>query len=424
MKIVVRGGEFSNRGAEAMLRTVQCEMLRRVEALEISATVSPAGMQLSRAAGIIPVTGDFGSRVTKLLGQKIGARIGAWRLISKCRHLKGVGQLSRKAALEIFRAEPFEMVVDVSGFSYSDQCSWGRQEAIEARAWAAYCKERGIPYVFLPQAWGPFENPILKGHVAAMCRDAAVVYSRDDSSTEHLQPLLAEGSVKLKQAPDIVFLLPDPPVEYVEEVRSRCGIRAGRPVVVISPNMRVFEKTAKASGSNPYVRLLVSLVRHMIAAHDAFVLIHPNEVFPAGRQGCDDRFVCGLVEAAVHDPASCKALDQRTSPMETKALLAGADMVIASRFHSLVFALGAGVPSVALGWSHKYVELMRDCGLEDNVIDWGSDVAFEDVRDLVDRNWDARTDNRAKLQKALPKIREDVSGVFDALAALVSSPES
>ena len=67
---------------------------------------------------------------------------------------------------------------------------------------------------------------------------------------------------------------------------------------------------------------------------------------------------------------------------------------------------------------------MRDCGLEDNVIDWGSDVAFEDVRDLVDRNWDARTDNRAKLQKALPKIREDVSGVFDALAALVSSPES
>ena len=138
---------------------------------------------------------------------------------------------------------------------------------------------------FCRKLGGHFGDPILKGHVAAMCRDAAVVYSRDDSSTGHLQPLLAEGSVKLKQAPDIVFLLPDPPVEYVEEVRSRCGIRAGRPVVVISPNMRVFEKAAKSSGGNPYARLLVSLVRHVIAAHDAFVLIHPNESFPSRAPG-------------------------------------------------------------------------------------------------------------------------------------------
>ena len=67
--------------------------------------------------------------------------------------------------------------------------------------------------------------------------------------------------------------------------------------------------------------------------------------------GPDDRFLCSLVASQIKNAEQCCAV-RDYYPVETvKSILGQVDMLIASRFHSFVFALSEGVPVLALGWS-------------------------------------------------------------------------
>jgi colanic acid/amylovoran biosynthesis protein len=43
-----------------------------------------------------------------------------------------------------------------------------------------------------------------------------------------------------------------------------------------------------------------------------------------------------------------------------KGLIAGSIATVSSRFHAIMSALGAGVPCLSVGWSHKYGEAMSE----------------------------------------------------------------
>jgi colanic acid/amylovoran biosynthesis protein len=43
-----------------------------------------------------------------------------------------------------------------------------------------------------------------------------------------------------------------------------------------------------------------------------------------------------------------------------KGLIAGSVATVSSRFHAIMSALGAGVPCLSVGWSHKYGEAMSE----------------------------------------------------------------
>jgi polysaccharide pyruvyl transferase WcaK-like protein len=95
------------------------------------------------------------------------------------------------------------------------------------------------------------------------------------------------------------------------------------------------------------------------------------------------------------------------------------DLMIGSRFHSCVFALSAGIPAVALGWTHKYPELMALVGLDQNAL-IHVDFSPERVTQLLDGAWERRDQAKTTIQEHLPKIRDEVSQLFDTVAAVLN----
>jgi polysaccharide pyruvyl transferase WcaK-like protein len=101
------------------------------------------------------------------------------------------------------------------------------------------------------------------------------------------------------------------------------------------------------------------------------------------------------------------------------AILSHCAMVIGSRFHVLVLGLSASVPVVALGWSHKYEELLADFGLAAFVLEHQRGVRAE-VRDVVRGAWNQREQSRAAIRGALGGVRERVDTLFDEVARSIA----
>ena len=88
-----------------------------------------------------------------------------------------------------------------------------------------------------------------------------------------------------------------------------------------------------------------------------------------------------------------------------KAIAKQVDLMVGSRFHSLVFALASGVPAVALGWAHKYPELMRLVGLEGNAL-IHTEFDEKQVVSMLDTAWERRSEHKAAIAERLPGIRK------------------
>jgi len=100
------------------------------------------------------------------------------------------------------------------------------------------------------------------------------------------------------------------------------------------------------------------------------------------------------------------------SPLILKGYLAQARLVISSRFHALVGALSQGVPSIAVGWSHKYDLLLQDYGCPEMVYPMGSPI--ENLETIFDQAFSdpARTDLITRIQSAAKHQRELVQDMW------------
>lgn len=104
-------------------------------------------------------------------------------------------------------------------------------------------------------------------------------------------------------------------------------------------------------------------------------------------------------------------------------MIGACDLMLGSRFHALIAALSSGVPAVAIGWAHKYPELLGEFGMERLVFDHDA-LAPDALVHAVMQVWDARGDYRAEISKRLPNVKSRSAAVFKRVAALFHSSHS
>lgn len=245
-------------------------------------------------------------------------------------------------------------VVDASGFAYSD--SFGvdriRREAVFGAGW----KKRGVPIVLLPQALGPFKNPGVKTWSAQLIAQAELVFARDSESANYARSLGTTTEIQI--CPDFTIGLPPASIPRIVE----------GPYAAIVPNVRMIRPGIL--DRDTYLENLEMYVRAVRAEGLTPVLVAHQE---------GDHMLAK--EMSRRSPIEIYA---HSEPRSLKAAIGAADLVIGSRFHAVVGSLSQGVPTITLGWAHKYEHLHRDFEVPNWIADISDDPASRVSQVLAD----------------------------------------
>lgn len=374
----VLGIDPANKGACLMLAAVQQELRQRFDHPRISVDIAMPFEERLRLGlwAVTPSNWDSGFSTGRIKGFAV----------------RQMAQQSRKLGL-LHRAE-IDVILDASGFAYGD--FWGKEkfEARLGRPMAGW-KAAGKTVIALPQAWGAFTQTGFCEAVRAALSQADLVFARDRESLNYLEGTGLQG---VELAPDFTNLLaPALPPAY-EDLRG-----AG----FVIPNTKMLEArgdTARA-GYLQFLRQAVQAVQGVSPA--VHILVH---------EGKKDLELAKELNASL--PSPLRIIDPADT-LDTKAILAAASALVSSRFHGLVSALSAGVPSLACGWSHKYSELMADYGAGQHIADLDHPESWSPLLEAFARDAQDKT-FRDSLAQASRTQKARAATAWDKIAQTIS----
>lgn len=325
MIIEIKGIGIPNKGAELMLVAVMEALVSRYQ--DVKFVVDP--------------NTDFIGRCRFGIYQK------AWM------NIKGI-QLGYLANLipakllfrfGVIRDTEVDVILDASGFCYSD--SFGYENAHEqVGRYIQKWRNDGKKYIFLPQAYGPFENIKLAKSMQQTLNTANLFFARDSVSKKHLEQLVGKDVL---MAPDFTCLVKGMlPLDFEPE-------NAGDTCIIL--NNRMLEKQSSQDGQLYIDNMLVMVGKIRQLGGAPYFLMH---------EGQDDKQLTNKINQGLSEPLNSYYYE---SPKHIKGIIGTAKLVISSRFHGLVSALTQGVPVLATGWSHKYQMLLDDYSCPELMLD-------------------------------------------------------
>lgn len=255
------------------------------------------------------------------------------------------------------------------------------------------------------QALGPFNNPINKFVSGLILPKVKLIIARGKKTDEYLSTLNLKNTVL---ATDYAFCL-DITEADKEEARNiykeaaKKALISGRLNIGISPSVVVKKKCAKAGID--YVPLMSWFINDLIK-QGYIVTLLPHSV----RSGTDkphnnDLPLCKEIYAEVRGKEQCIFINEEVGSQALRFIIGQTDLFVACRFHAMISSLAMGVPTLVLGWSHKYAEILELF----EVKEFGVDSSFLSKKALLE-NFDSLLRNREavarKLKQHLPAVRK------------------
>ena len=300
------------------------------------------------------------------------------------------------------------VVVDVAGISFAD----GRGFAIVVynALMTGVPLLLGVPTVKAAQALGPFQSIPNKWLAPLVLRRVKTVCARGARTREHLDSL---GGVNAVDVADLAFSL-DEATGLPSEVSTALGSIDSNFIVVMPSAVvkGIFEST----GGN-YVSAMASLVTEIRSKTGRSVVIAPHSYragLPEGRM--NDGPVCREVAEACAGDSQVLGLDSDLTAGELRHLVALGSVLVTSRFHAMISGLATSTPTVVVGWSHKYKEVLDDFGLSSLGLDSSALNNPSETAGVVARVLSTRDDLSQQITTALPAVKVRSLRNFSAIA--------
>lgn len=355
MKILLCGGCFAgNRGGEAMYETFVEQIRECYEDVSIVVlTKYPKDeIEICRKRGYEVYSFTTIERIFKGL---------SFWLMGSCLKLLHLPHrwIAPKTIKQYYDCQ---ILVDFSGISFSDFRDYG--DLIINMTWFFPAFVSGIPIIKMSQSLGPYKN-IINRLAAKFCfKRMDMVIARGNNSYKETKNIL-RNQANIINLPDVAICLSPANNERRDNILERIGLKEKRYIVMASSVV-----VNGRYGAERYQRLFADIIKRAAYISGLPILLVPHtrglSKAIAVDSASDDITVCrAIVKRNELKNIDIKLLEEEYDCRELKAIIAGAEYAIGSRYHFLIAALSSGIPSIALGWGYKYKELFELFAMED-----------------------------------------------------------
>jgi colanic acid/amylovoran biosynthesis protein len=318
--------------------------------------------------------------------------------------------LPREVARDIEALSGADLVVSMGGGYLTARPGLdGYQTVFYALFPLLVAQKHGVPVVFAPQSFGPFPGAPQRWLVARAVRGAALALVREDVSLRILAECGAPAG-RIQRGVDSGFAFaPQTTIDW------RARLRVDRDTRLVGVTARRWLAPAAQEG---YERAVASTIDTLQAGGTRVVLI-PQVT--TDYLGDDDRIVQRRI--AGYCAAAPLVIEEGTDYRGLKGVYGACDMLIGTRFHSVIFSLTSGTPCIAIEYEHKTRGIMRDLGLESWVVPI-AEVTAARLDGLVRRLTDEEDAYRAVLRDRLPGYVAEAERLPELLRQAVPAPAS
>ena len=238
------------------------------------------------------------------------------------------------------------------------------------------------PLVLFTQSLGPFSISAICQALKPVFEKAILILLRDRKSQEHLNEIGVQNPNTYVTS-DAVFALADA-TSVQQAITSEKSDRSRLKVVISVRDWQYFKRQNPAKGMQKYIEALQALSIHLVDKHGAeIVYISTCQGIPEYWTD-DSRTALKIVETLPENIKSSVSVNTDFhSPTELAEIVKNYDLVIATRLHMAILALGVGTPVLPIAYEFKTQELFAKFGLSSWVQDI-EDICPNSLSETVD----------------------------------------
>lgn len=277
----------------------------------------------------------------------------------------------------------------------------------------------GVPVIKLAQAMGPFHNPINRLLSGIFLPKCSKIFARGYITENNLRQIKL---VNVERAADIAFSfknsdsLTDENEDLVEELEHRLVEmrKQNLQIIAISPSSLVYGK------SPSYLQKLRDLVLRMDNPDIRFVVYANSNNQSSTKARNNDLYVIRILQDKLKKELPEEVYRRITwaiwniNSHGIRRILNLCDLLITSRFHAMVSGLSLGVPTLVVGWSHKYQETLADFGLDKYSVDFENENI--DLSNIAQEMLKNKGAIKTQILKKLPEVQRSSLSQFDIIS--------
>lgn len=217
--------------------------------------------------------------------------------------------------------------------------------------------------------WGIWLRPLSNRHCRALvrfiCRRADYLSGRDPETVRGLSELV-NGEVPVEFLPDPATQMTPIPSDQARGLLAQAGMRPNEKAIAICMRdfqagrefeVHHYDRQVSPSDVERYREAMVELVRTLLEKTDYRILFLPMHTVDPD----DDRVpAVKVVErlGAAADRTRVSVIKHQYQPREMKGMLGLMDLVVGTRFHSLLLASAMGTPIISISHASKSESIM------------------------------------------------------------------
>lgn len=267
------------------------------------------------------------------------------------------------------------------------------------------------PFIIYAQTIGPFFSARLILITKLILQQASLITLRDNTSA-HLLNDMGVRKPQIKVTADEALLTSPVNQYHTSIIMKRENVRTELPIIGIAPRYwsrsklenSTLHRLRKDNIYKNYIGVIAAVSDRLIEQLRCQIVMIPFQTYKQSTSK-DDRCIAKDIISMMRHPHNAVIIQGEYSPNEIMGLIESAcEMIIGTRFHSLVFAACSFRPLVGISYWFKIDEFMRELELSDYVCDI-DDLEANFILDKAIQAWTYREEISSKLKNKVIELR-------------------